>query len=326
MRTRTLGTGGPTVGEIGLGCMGMSFAYGSPESRDDTSSVGVIRRAIDLGMTFVDTADMYGPHTNELLVGAALRDGYRDRATLATKVGLTRPTGAAPTELGASASGRNGRPDYIHASIDASLQRLGTDHVDLYQLHRVDPDVPIEESWGALAEVVAAGKALRIGLSEVDVDEIRRAHAIHPVTSVQSELSLWTRRPLDEVVPHCQENGIAFIAFAPLGRGFLTGSIAAKADLADSDYRRTLPRFQEDAISANRELVAAVQEVAAEEGATAAQVALAWVLAQGAGVIPIAGTKSATHLAENAEASDLQLGEASLARLEGLPDPVGTRY
>ncbi len=210
------------MGVVGLGCMGMTHAYDMDAPRDDDTSIAVIHQALDLGVNLLDTADVYGPYTNEELVGRALAGGHRDRAVLATKVGLVTPVGDAPP-----GSARDGRPEHIRASIDASLRRLGTDHVDLYQLHRVDPAVPIEDSWGAMAEAVTAGKARALGLSEVSVEEIRRAQAVHPVTSVQSELSLWTRDPLAEVLPYCAEQGIAFLPFSPLGRGFLAGRFAS---------------------------------------------------------------------------------------------------
>lgn len=318
MRNTTLGSTGPEIGVIGLGCMGMTWAY-DPNGRDDTSSVEVLRSALDLGVTLIDTADIYGPYDNEELVGIGLGGGYRERAVLATKVGLVPGTGGERVV-------RNGRPEHIRSAIDASLRRLGTDHVDLYQLHRVDPEVPIEESWGALAEVVAAGKARAIGLSEVTVEEIRRAQAVHPVASVQSELSLWTRDPLAEVLPYTEEQGIAFLPFSPLGRGFLTGRFASAADLPADDWRATLPRFQAEALEANLALVAKVQEIAARLGATAAQVALAWVLAQGRYVVPIPGTKTPKYLADNAGAADVVLSAADLAELDALPAAVGDRY
>ncbi|MEU9133910.1 aldo/keto reductase [Kitasatospora sp. NPDC048540] len=318
MRTTTLGSNGPATGVVGLGCMGMTWAY-DPAGRDDTTSVEVIRTALDLGVTLIDTADIYGPYDNEELVGRALAGPYRERAVLATKVGLVPGTGDERVA-------RNGRPEHVRQAIDASLRRLGTDHVDLYQLHRVDPEVPIEETWGALAQAVAAGKARAIGLSEVTVEEIRRAQAVHPVASVQSELSLWTRDPLAEVVPYTEAQGIAFLPFSPLGRGFLAGRFASAADLPAEDWRATLPRFQADALAANQALVAAVREIADRLGATPAQVALAWVLAQGRYVLPIPGTKTPKYLTDNAGAADLVLGPEELAALDAVPAPVGERY
>jgi aryl-alcohol dehydrogenase-like predicted oxidoreductase len=327
MRTTTLGSDGPEVGVIGLGCMGMSFSYDMETPRDEATSIAVIHQALDFGMTLIDTADVYGPHTNEELVGRALAGGRRDRAVLATKVGIVRDSveTADPSNNSADRA-LDGRPEYIRASIDGSLRRLGTDHVDLYQLHRVDPQVPLEESWGAMAETVAAGKALHIGLSEVTADEIERAQAVHPVTSVQSELSLWTRDALAAVLPYCQEQGIAFLPFSPLGRGFLVGRFASFDDLPRDDFRRGLPRFQQDALRANLAIVGRVREIATQAGATPAQVALAWVLAQGQYVVPIPGTKTPKYLADNAGAADIELSAAHLAELDALPAPQGARY
>jgi aryl-alcohol dehydrogenase-like predicted oxidoreductase len=327
MRTTTLGGSGPEVGVIGLGCMGMTFSYDMETPRDEATSIAVIHQALDLGMTLIDTADVYGPHTNEELVGRALAGGRRDRAVLATKVGIVRDSveTADPSNNSADRA-LDGRPEYIRASIDGSLRRLGTDHVDLYQLHRVDPQVPLEESWGAMAETVAAGKARHIGLSEVTADEIERAQAVHPVTSVQSELSLWTRDALAAVLPYCQEQGIAFLPFSPLGRGFLVGRFASFDDLPRDDFRRGLPRFQQDALRANLAIVGRVREIATQAGATPAQVALAWVLAQGQYVVPIPGTKTPKYLADNAGAADIELSAAHLAELDALPAPQGARY
>jgi aryl-alcohol dehydrogenase-like predicted oxidoreductase len=327
MRTTTLGSNGPEVGVIGLGCMGMTFSYDMETPRDEATSIAVIHQALDLGMTLIDTADVYGPHTNEELVGRALAGGRRDRAVLATKVGIVRDSVETADPSNSSADrALDGRPEYVRASIDGSLRRLGTDHVDLYQLHRVDPQVPLEETWGAMAETVAAGKALHIGLSEVTADEIKRAQAVHPVTSVQSELSLWTRDALAVVLPYCQEQGIAFLPFSPLGRGFLTGRFSSFHDLPRDDFRRGLPRFQQDALRANLAIVGRVREIAEQAGATPAQVALAWVLAQGRHVVPIPGTKTPRYLADNAAAADIELGPAHLAELDALPAPQGARY
>ena len=244
MRTTTLGHNGPEVGVIGLGCMGMTFSYDMETPRDVAISISVIHRALDRGVTLIDTADAYGPYTNEELVGHALAGGRRERAVLATKVGLLTDSVEAVNPRGSSpGAGRNGRPEHVRKSIDGSLRRLRTDHVDLYQLHRVDPLVPLAETWGAMADTVAAGKARHIGLSEVTVAEIRQAQTVHPVTSVQSELSLWTRDALAEVLPYCREQGIAFLPFSPLGRGFLTGRFASPDDLPRDDFRRGLPRF-----------------------------------------------------------------------------------
>jgi aryl-alcohol dehydrogenase-like predicted oxidoreductase len=327
MRTTTLGSKGPEVGVIGLGCMGMTYSYDMETPRDDATSIAVIHQALDLGMTLIDTADAYGPYTNEELVGRALADGRRDRAVLATKVGLITdsPQAANPASNSPGAS-RNGRPEHVRMSIDGSLRRLGTDHVDLYQLHRVDPQVPLEETWGAMAEAVAAGKARHIGLSEATVEEIRRAQAVHPVTSVQSELSLWTRDALAEVLPYCQQQGSAFLPFSPLGRGFLTGRFSFFDDLPQQDFRRGLPRFQQDALRANLAIVGRVRDIARRAGASPAQVALAWVLAQGQHVVPIPGTKTPKYLADNAGAADVGLSAADLAELDALPTPEGSRY
>jgi aryl-alcohol dehydrogenase-like predicted oxidoreductase len=327
MRTTTLGSKGPEVGIIGLGCMGMSFSYDMETPRDDATSVSVVHQALDLGMTLVDTADAYGPYTNEELVGRALAGGLRDHAVLATKVGLlTDSVEAANPGNSSPGASRNGRPEHVRASIDGSLGRLGTDHVDLYQLHRVDPQVPLEETWGAMAETVAAGKARHLGLSEVTVGEIRRAQAVHPVTSVQSELSLWTRDALAGVLPYCRDQGIAFLPFSPLGRGFLVGRFSSFDDLPQDDFRRGLPRFQQDALRANLAIVGRVRQIADRTGATPAQVALAWILAQGRYVVPIPGTKTPKYLADNAGAADVQLSAADLAELDALPAPEGARY
>jgi aryl-alcohol dehydrogenase-like predicted oxidoreductase len=325
----TLGRDGTTVGVLGLGCMGMTASYDLETPRDDATSIAVIHQALDLGMTLIDTADAYGPFTNEELVGQALADGNRERAVLATKVGLVAgepPPPNARSGTPAPGSGRNGRPEHVRQSIDGSLRRLDAEYVDLYQLHRVDPEVPLEETWGAMAEVVAAGKARYIGLSEVSVDEIKRAQAVHPVTSVQSELSLWTRDVLGEVLPYCKEQGIALIPFSPLGRGFLAGRFSSFDELPQDDFRRQLPRFQQDALRVNLAIVRTVRDVAKRVGATPAQVALAWVLAQGLHVVPIPGTKTPKYLLENAAAADLELSARDLAELDALHAPEGTRY
>jgi len=326
MRTTTLGTTGPEIGVIGLGCMGFTFAYDMKTPRDENHSISVIRQALDLGVTLIDTADAYGPHTNEVLVGRALAGGYRERAVLATKVGVVAAT--AVTTPGRTSPGPsvNGHPDYIRESIDGSLQRLGTDHVDLYQLHRVDPTVPLEDSWGALAETVKQGKARHIGLSEVTVEQIKRAQAIHPVASVQNEVSLWTRDSLAEVLPYCMEQGIAVLPFSPLGRGFLAGRFASSADVPEDDFRRGLPRFQDAAMRTNQVIADGVGLVAERVGATRAQVALAWLVAQGEFVVPIPGTKTPTYLADNAGAADVLLSADDLATLDALPAPAGARY
>jgi aryl-alcohol dehydrogenase-like predicted oxidoreductase len=323
--TRRLGHGGVAVGAVGLGCMGMSWAYGEAD-RDDAGSVATIHRALDLGVTLIDTSDMYGPFTNEQLVGRALA-GRRDEAVLATKGGLVVGEPAAAGDAHAAYGIRRvGRPEHLHAAIDASLGRLGVDHVDLYQLHRVDPQVPIEESWGALAEMVAAGKTRAIGLSEVSVEELDRAQAIHPVASVQSELSLWTRNALDNgVLDWCAAHDATFIPFSPLGRGFLTGAITA-ASFEDGDFRARNPRFTRDALAQNLAIVDVVKDVAQHLDATPAQVALAWVLDQGEHVVPIPGTRRVERLEENAGAARLTLDAEALTLLDAMPAPAGARY
>jgi len=319
VRAISLGISGPPVSVVGLGCMGMSWGY-DQVGRDDVVSVSVIHRAIALGCTLIDTADQYGPFTNEELVGRALR-GRRDQVVLATKGGLV------VDDPVTHASHRDGRPEHLRAAIEASLRRLGTDHVDLYQLHRVDPAVGIEDSWGAMAELVQAGKAAAIGLSEATVDEIERARQIYPVASVQTELSLWSREALsDGVLEHCRKHGITFIAYSPLGRGFLAGAIGASGDLPVVDGRHDTPRFQAEAIAANQAIVQPVRDLAARLGVTAAQVALAWVLHQGEHVAAIPGTKTPRYLEDNLRAADLPLPEDALALFDSLPTPRGTRY
>jgi aryl-alcohol dehydrogenase-like predicted oxidoreductase len=316
MRTRQLGLHGPEVGAIGYGAMGLSWAYGN---REGTDADAVINRAIDLGATLIDTADVYGPFHNERLVGHAIA-GRRDEITLATKCGLVLAD-AETRELR-----RDGTPRHVHEAIDGSLQRLGVDHVDLYYLHRPDPEVPIEESVGALAEVVQAGKAKAIGVSEVTRDELERAHATHPIAAVQSELSLWTRDPLDNgVFELCAASGIAFVPYSPLGRGFLTGRLD-RAQLEDDDARRRWPRFQREAMEANQAIVDAVTRIADRHDAAPGQVALAWVLAQGEHVVPIPGTKRIPYLEENLAAVDVPLSGEDLAELDALPAAVGARY
>lgn len=317
---RRLGNSDIRVGAIGLGCMGMSWAY-APDDRDDDRSIGVIHRAIELGVTLIDTADVYGPFTNEELVGRALA-GRRDEVVLATKCGLIAEE---PAPGAAFQMRRDGRPEHVRSALEASLRRLGTDHVDLYQLHRVDPDVPVEETWGAMAEHVAAGRVRAIGMSEATVDELTRAHAIHPVASVQSELSLWTREPLDDVLPWCEANDVAFIPFAPLGRGFLTGR-QANASFSADDFRAHNPRFTEEARAANQAIVDQVATIASSHGTTPAQVALAWVLSRGEQVIPIPGTRRIPYLEENVGAAGLALSEDDLQALDALPPAVGARY
>jgi aryl-alcohol dehydrogenase-like predicted oxidoreductase len=314
---REIPAAGLEVGAVGLGCMSMSWAYGASE-RDDERSLSVIRRALDLGVTLLDTADAYGPFTNEQLVGRAL-EGRRDEAVLATKCGFVVDDPAGYVMH------RDGRPEHVRAACDGSLGRLRTDWIDLYQLHRVDEDVPIEETWGAMSELVAAGKVRAIGLSEVTVEELERAQAIHPVASVQSELSLWTRDALPAVLPWCEAHGAAFIPFAPLGRGFLTGAVTPGSFGAD-DFRARNPRFTVEALEQNRAIVDAVADAAAQAGCTRAQVAIAWTLAQGRQVIPIPGTKRLTYLEENTAAATIELSPAVLEQLNALPAPDQPRY
>ncbi len=317
MRTRVLGGSGIEVGAIGLGCMGFTHGY-DVDQRDDDRSVSVVHRALELGVTLLDTSDFYGPYTNEEVLGRALV-GHRDQAVVATKCGLVPGGGRVTT------TNRDGSPAYVRAACDASLQRLGVDHVDLYQLHRVDPATPVEETWGAFAGLVEAGKVRAIGLSEVGVEQLEACHAIHPVATVQSELSLWTRDWTSDVLPWCRENGVTFLPYAPLGRGFLTGAMGQRT-FDDTDFRSGLPRFSPENLAANQALVDAVRAVAERVGATPAQVALAWVLAQGEHVVPIPGTKRVERLEENAAAADLVLSPEDLAELDALPAPVGGRY
>jgi aryl-alcohol dehydrogenase-like predicted oxidoreductase len=315
---RPLGESGLEAGAIGLGCMGMSWGY-DPSDRDDDRSIAVIHRALELGVTLIDTSDVYGPFTNEELVGRALA-GHREQALLATKVGLVAVDPSTPAVM------RNdGSPEHVARAVEASLGRLGTDVIDLYQLHRVDPDVPVEETWGAMAELVAAGKVRALGMSEASVEQLEAAHAVHPVASVQSELSLWTRDRLDDVLPWCVEHGVAFIPFAPLGRGFLTGTVTT-ATFEAGDFRASNPRFAADAMAQNMAIVDGVRSVAERLDATPAQVAIAWTLAQGERVIPIPGTRKLHRLEENAGAAEVVLDAEALALLDGLPAPVGARY
>ncbi|MBV8980584.1 MAG: aldo/keto reductase [Acidimicrobiia bacterium] len=317
--TRNLGGQGLTASVQGLGCMGMSEFYGVGD-RDE--SVATIHRALDLGVNFLDTADIYGPHTNEELVGSAIK-GRRDEVVLATKFGIVRD----PDDP--SRRGVNGRPEYVRSSIDGSLQRLGLDHVDLYYQHRVDTTVPIEETVGAMAELVQVGKVRFLGLSEAGPETIRRAHAVHPISALQSEWSLWSRDLEDGVVPVARELGIGIVAYSPLGRGFLTGQIKSPNDFDDDDFRQHQPRFQGENFAKNLELVEAVRALADEKGLTAGQLALAWVHAQGDDVFPIPGTKRRTYLEENVAAADVELGEADLQRLDEILPPgaaAGDRY
>jgi aryl-alcohol dehydrogenase-like predicted oxidoreductase len=307
MKTRTLGPNGPEVSAIGLGCMGMSAFYGGG---DEAQSIAVIHRALDLGVTLLDTAEMYGPHTNEVLVGKALK-GRRDQAFLATKFGIGY--NADRTRLAV-----DGRPENVRRAIEGSLQRLGADHVDLYYLHRVDPDTPIEDTVGAMAELVQEGKVRFLGLSEAAPGTLRKAHATHPITALQTEYSLWSREPEDELFATVRELGIGFVPYSPLGRGFLSGDIRSIDDLAPDDFRRTNPRFMGENFQKNLDLVDAVKTIAADKGVTAAQLALAWVLAQGDDLVPIPGTRRIPTLEQNAAAVDLVLTPEDLARIDAI--------
>ncbi len=320
-RTRTLGTASPlTVSSMGLGCMGMSEFYGLP---DEAAGIETIHRALDLGVTFLDTADMYGPFTNEMLVGRAIA-GRRDEVQLATKFGNMRgPNG--------ERLGINGTPEYVRSACDASLQRLGVDHIDLYYQHRVDPNVPIEETVGAMAELVQAGKVRHLGLSEAAPATIRRAHAVHPITALQTEYSLFTRDLEDEILPTIRELGIGLVPYSPLGRGILTGRLTAESVGREADARQSpyFPRFQGEALDANLQLVANVTALAEQKGVTPGQIALAWVLAQGEDVVPIPGTKRVKYLEENAAARSVELSPSEVAALEdAVPRGavVGPRY
>ncbi|MDK1376873.1 MULTISPECIES: aldo/keto reductase [unclassified Sinorhizobium] len=321
MKTRKLGNE-LTVSAIGLGCMGMSFAYGEA---DEQESIRTLHRAVELGVTFFDTAEVYGPYENEKLLGKALKD-RRDRVTIATKFGFRIEPGKPAAE---AIKGVDGRPENARAVAEASLKRLGTDVIDLYYQHRVDPNVPIEETVGAMAELVKQGKVRALGLSEASAATIRRAHAVHPIAAVQSEYSLWSRDPEEEVLATCRELGIGFVPYSPLGRGMLTGTIAKMDDLAADDFRRSLPRFQAENLSANAALVSTLETLAAQKGITTAQLALAWVINQGDFIVPIPGARRIRHLEENAAAADIVLSDAELSKLAEILSPAlvaGKRY
>jgi aryl-alcohol dehydrogenase-like predicted oxidoreductase len=305
MKSVELGHSGLSVSAIGLGCMGMSEFYAG---FDDAESVATIHRALDLGITFLDTADIYGPHKNEELVGRAIRD-RRDQVVLATKFGIVRDP-ARPQLRGV-----NGKPEYVKSACEASLQRLGVDHIDLYYQHRVDPDTPIEDTVRAMAELVKEGKIRYLGLSEASPQTLRRAVAVHPIAALQTEYSLWTRDPEPEILPTCRELGVGFVSYSPLGRGFLTGQLKTFEDLPADDYRRSSPRFQGDNFHKNLELVRRVEDMAHEKNCRPSQLALAWVMAQGGDVVPIPGTKRRKYLEENVGALDLELNTDDLHRL-----------
>jgi aryl-alcohol dehydrogenase-like predicted oxidoreductase len=321
MQQRRLGSSGFTVGAIGLGCMGMSSAYGAAEERNDERSIAVINRALDLGCTLIDTADIYGPFINEQLVGAALKS-RRTEAIVATKCGLV------PVDPGTGRVHQDGRPMHIKMACDASLHRLGIDVIDLYQLHRPDPTVPVSESLGAMGELVAAGKVRAVGVSEFSLAQLKEAHTAFPFATLQSELSIWTRDALAEILPWCAANDVAFIPFSPLGRGYLTGALADAATngFAKGDFRSRNPRFSKEALAANQSIVDGIASVANDIGCTPGQVAIAWTMTHGAMVVPIPGTKRMDYLEQNLAAANVVLTEAQLVTLASLPPASAPRY
>jgi aryl-alcohol dehydrogenase-like predicted oxidoreductase len=320
MKSRKLGS--LEVSALGLGCMGMSAFYGSTDERE---SMATIRRGLELGINFIDTAQLYGPMTNEELVGRAV-EGRRDDYVIATKFARRIEPSTTPGDL-STLGPLDGSAEHVRTSIEGSLERLGTDHVDLYYQHRVDPNVPIEETVGAMAELVQQGKVRHLGLSEAAPETIRRAHSVHPIAAVQTEYSLWTRDPEAEVLPTCRELGIGFVAYSPLGRGFLSGRFRSADELDEDDFRRSGPRFTGENLDANQRIAAKVAEIAGEKGITPAQLALAWILARGDDLVPIPGTKRRRYLEENAAAIDVELTDDDLARIDAeLPKAAGERY
>jgi aryl-alcohol dehydrogenase-like predicted oxidoreductase len=317
MHKRTLGPDGPEVSAIGLGCMGMSAFYGAT---DEPEAVRTIRRALDLGCNFLDTSDMYGPHTNERLLSGAI-SGRRDEVFLATKFGIRLEPGDPPRRS------IDGSPEYVRSACEASLGRLGVEHIDLYYQHRVDPNTPVEETVGAMAGLVEQGKVRHIGLSEASAETIRRAHAVHPITAVQTEYSLWTRDVEPDILPTLNELGIALVAYSPLGRGFLSGRFTSPQELDEGDFRRYGPRFTGENLNQNAKLATRVRELAGERGITPGQLALAWVLRRGEHIVPIPGTKRVSYLEENLAAADVDLTAEEVERIaEAIPPPAGDRY